>query len=123
MAGGIIPHPRAGRAPRVLVVEDHQVAEVRGEVLGDRLELLDQARLGVLAALLEGQCQVVDAARGLLGVARLTLGLLAPCPLVGRVGIALIGEVLAARMAKIERGEGEFLTVPELKERLQNPTR
>ncbi len=33
------------------------------------------------------------------------------------------GEILAARMAKIERGEAEFLTVPELKERLQNPTR
>jgi hypothetical protein len=25
-------------------------------------------------------------------------------------------------MAKIERGEAEFLTVPELKERLQKPT-
>jgi two-component system OmpR family response regulator/two-component system phosphate regulon response regulator OmpR len=24
VAGGIIPHPRAGRAPRVLVVEDHR---------------------------------------------------------------------------------------------------
>jgi len=33
------------------------------------------------------------------------------------------GEVLAARMAKIERGEAEFLTVPELKERLQKATR
>ena len=32
------------------------------------------------------------------------------------------GEVLATRMAKIERGEAEFLTVPELKERLQKPT-
>ena len=30
-------------------------------------------------------------------------------------------EVLAERMAKIERGEAEFLTVPELKERLQKP--
>ena len=29
------------------------------------------------------------------------------------------GEVLAARIAKIERGEGEFLTIPQLKERLQ----
>ena len=29
------------------------------------------------------------------------------------------GEVLAARLAKIERGEGEFLTIPQLKERLQ----
>ena len=29
------------------------------------------------------------------------------------------GEVLAARVAKIERGEGEFLTIPQLKERLQ----
>jgi putative addiction module component (TIGR02574 family) len=32
-------------------------------------------------------------------------------------------EVLAERMAKIERGEAEFLTVPELKERLQKPAR
>ncbi len=30
-------------------------------------------------------------------------------------------EVLAERMAKIERGEAELLTVPELKERLQKP--
>jgi hypothetical protein len=29
------------------------------------------------------------------------------------------GEALAARMAKIERGEGEFLTMSQLKERLQ----
>jgi hypothetical protein len=27
------------------------------------------------------------------------------------------GEVLATRMAKIERGEGEFLTIAQLKER------
>ena len=32
-------------------------------------------------------------------------------------------EVLAERMAKIERGEAEFLTVPKLKERLQKPAR
>ena len=32
------------------------------------------------------------------------------------------GEVLATRLAKIERGEGEFLTIPQLKERLQKPT-
>jgi hypothetical protein len=32
-------------------------------------------------------------------------------------------EVLAERMVKIERGEAEFLTVPELKERLQKPAR
>ena len=31
------------------------------------------------------------------------------------------GEVLATRMAKIERGEGEFLTIKQLKERLQKP--
>lgn len=31
------------------------------------------------------------------------------------------GEVLATRIAKIERGEGEFLTVTQLKERLQKP--
>ena len=29
------------------------------------------------------------------------------------------GEVLAARLAKIERGEGEFLTIPQVKKRLQ----
>ena len=29
------------------------------------------------------------------------------------------GDVLAERMAKIERGEGKFLTIPQLKERLQ----
>ena len=33
------------------------------------------------------------------------------------------GEVLAKRMAKIDRGEAEFLTIPELKERLQRPPR
>ncbi len=32
------------------------------------------------------------------------------------------GDVLAERMAKVERGEGEFLTIPELKARLQRPT-
>jgi hypothetical protein len=32
-------------------------------------------------------------------------------------------EILATRMAKVERGEAEFLTVPELKERLQKPRR
>jgi len=32
------------------------------------------------------------------------------------------GEVLANRLAKIERGEGEFLTIAQLKERLQKPT-
>jgi hypothetical protein len=31
-------------------------------------------------------------------------------------------EVVAARLAKVERGEGEFLTVPQLKDRLQKPT-
>jgi hypothetical protein len=30
-------------------------------------------------------------------------------------------EVLAPRLAKVERGEGEFLTLPELKQRLQKP--
>ncbi len=29
------------------------------------------------------------------------------------------GDILAQRMAKIERGEGEFLSLPQLKERLQ----
>ena len=33
------------------------------------------------------------------------------------------GEVLATRMAKIERGKAAFLTIPELKERLQKPRR
>ncbi|MCX6925548.1 MAG: addiction module protein [Verrucomicrobia bacterium] len=33
------------------------------------------------------------------------------------------GEILATRMAKIGRGEAEFLTVAELKERLQKSTR
>ena len=32
------------------------------------------------------------------------------------------GEVLASRLAKIERGEGEFLSIAELKTRLQKPT-
>ena len=32
------------------------------------------------------------------------------------------GEVIATRLAKIERGEGKFLTIAELKERLQKPT-
>jgi hypothetical protein len=32
------------------------------------------------------------------------------------------GEVLAERMAKVARGEGEFLTLPELRERLLRPT-
>ena len=32
------------------------------------------------------------------------------------------GEVLATRLAKVERGEGEFLTLDQLKERLQKPT-
>ena len=31
-------------------------------------------------------------------------------------------EVLAARLAKVERGEGEFLSIEQLKERLQKPT-
>ena len=31
------------------------------------------------------------------------------------------GDNLAERMAKIERGEGEFLSIPQLKERLQKP--
>ncbi len=30
-------------------------------------------------------------------------------------------EVLQSRLAKVERGEGEFLSVSELKERLQKP--
>jgi hypothetical protein len=33
------------------------------------------------------------------------------------------GEVLATRMAKIECGKAEFLTIPELKGRLQKPSR
>jgi putative addiction module component (TIGR02574 family) len=33
------------------------------------------------------------------------------------------GDVLAKRMAKIDRGEAEFLTIPELKERLRKPPR
>jgi putative addiction module component (TIGR02574 family) len=33
------------------------------------------------------------------------------------------GDVIAARLAKIERGEGEFLTLAELRERLQKPER
>ena len=32
------------------------------------------------------------------------------------------GEVIAERLAKIERGEGEFLSIAELKARLQKPT-
>ena len=31
------------------------------------------------------------------------------------------GDILAERMAKIERGEGEFLSIPQLKARLQKP--
>ena len=31
------------------------------------------------------------------------------------------GDILAERMAKIERGEGEFLSIPQLKERLKKP--
>jgi putative addiction module component (TIGR02574 family) len=31
------------------------------------------------------------------------------------------GEVLAARLAKVERGEAEFLTMDQLKERLHKP--
>jgi len=31
------------------------------------------------------------------------------------------GDVLDGRLAKIERGEGEFLTMAQLKERLQKP--
>jgi putative addiction module component (TIGR02574 family) len=31
-------------------------------------------------------------------------------------------EVLAERLAKMERGEGEFLTLAQLKDRLQKPT-
>jgi putative addiction module component (TIGR02574 family) len=30
-------------------------------------------------------------------------------------------EVLGARLAKVERGEGKFLSIPQLKERLQKP--
>ena len=30
--------------------------------------------------------------------------------------------VLATRLAKIERGEAEFLSIPQLKERLQKPS-
>ncbi len=33
------------------------------------------------------------------------------------------GEVVASRLAKIERGEGQFVTLDELKERLQRPER
>jgi len=32
------------------------------------------------------------------------------------------GEVVANRLAKIERGEGKFLTIAQVKERLQKPT-
>jgi hypothetical protein len=32
------------------------------------------------------------------------------------------GNVIASRLAKIEAGEGEFLTIAQLKERLQKPT-
>jgi len=32
------------------------------------------------------------------------------------------GEVLAARLAKMQRGEAEFLTLDELQTRLQKPT-
>jgi len=32
------------------------------------------------------------------------------------------GDVIAPRLAKIERGEGEFLSIAQLKERLQKPT-
>jgi hypothetical protein len=32
------------------------------------------------------------------------------------------GEVLATRLTKVERGEGEFLSIPQLKERLEKPT-
>jgi hypothetical protein len=31
------------------------------------------------------------------------------------------GDILAERMAKIERREGEFLSIPQLKERLKKP--
>jgi hypothetical protein len=30
-------------------------------------------------------------------------------------------EVLATRLAKVERGEGEFLSIPQLKQRIQKP--
>jgi len=32
------------------------------------------------------------------------------------------GGVISSRLAKIERGEGEFLSIDELKARLQKPT-
>jgi hypothetical protein len=31
------------------------------------------------------------------------------------------GEVLATRLAKVARGEGEFLSIPQLRQRLQKP--
>jgi hypothetical protein len=31
------------------------------------------------------------------------------------------GEVLATRLAKVARGEGEFLSIPQLKQRQQKP--
>ena len=31
-------------------------------------------------------------------------------------------EVVSERLAKVERGEGEFLTIPQLKRRLQKPS-
>jgi len=32
------------------------------------------------------------------------------------------GEVLVPRLAKVGRGEGEFITITQLKQRLQKPT-
>jgi hypothetical protein len=31
------------------------------------------------------------------------------------------GEVIAARLAKVERGEGKFLSIAQLRERMQKP--
>ena len=50
----------------------------------------------MLAALLERQRQVVHAARGVLGVGRLALRGLAARPLVGRAGIARVGDLVLA---------------------------
>ena len=50
----------------------------------------------MLAALLERQGEVVDAPRGVVGTGRFALGLLAPRPLIGRAGIALVGDGVLA---------------------------
>ena len=91
------------RQPLVVVVDDDQVADDRDQAGRGALELLEQARLAALAALLVLERQVVQPARGRLVVVLGQRDRLAGGPRIGGGGVRVLATARRPRRARSRR--------------------